>query len=347
MKYSRILLLFVLAVVSLPYACAAVEPLYVTVYVDTTIVNTAVVLNIRGRVTGLNQSAVALASVSIQVNDPYESSLHIALVYSDNGGEYSDTFQLPSGRPAGDYAIYVTATKPGFQDAYAKLVFSVRTPPFLIGISPASVTVTQGENATFSITLESIGPKSSPVYLQVVGLPTHVSYSLSSNNLTVPSAVTLTIETSEQVAPGSYNLTIIGTSSQGENSANVGITISKKVTPEQPIWTALLALLAAAAVLAVIIYRLGKKRKKLPSPQPATAEYVEGLALSPSTLLSLPDHLRKTAIIVCQLGEASAVDVAARSGRARAAESDYLNQLARMGILKKKRKGRESYFAAG
>jgi len=346
-KCSRILLLFVLAVVSLPYACAAVEPLYVTVYVDTTIVDTGVVLNIRGRVTGLNQSTVALASVSIQVNDPYESSLHIALVYSDSSGEYSDTFKLPSGRPAGDYAIYVTATKPGFQDAYAKLVFSVRTTPFLIDISPTSVTVAQGENATFSITLQSIGPNSSPVYLQVVRLPTHVSYSLSSNTLTVPSAATLTIETSEQVAPGSYNLTIIGTSSQGENSANAEIMISKKVTSGQPIWTALLALLVAGAVLAVTIYTLSKRRKKPPSPQPATAEYVEGLALSPSTLLSLPDHLRKTAIIVCQLGEASAGDVAARSGRARAAESDYLNQLARMGILKKKRKGRESYFSAG
>ena len=72
----------------------------------------------------------------------------------------------------------------------------------------------------------------------------------------------------------------------------------------------------------------------------------EGLALTPSTLLSLPDHLRKTAIIVCQLGEANAAEVAAKSGRARAAESDYLNQLARMGILGKRRKGRESYFTA-
>jgi hypothetical protein len=82
------------------------------------------------------------------------------------------------------------------------------------------------------------------------------------------------------------------------------------------------------------------------SPQPATAEYLEGLKLTPSTLLSLPDHLRKTAIIVCQLGEASAAEVAARSGRATAAESDYLNQLTRMGLLMKIRKGREAYFSA-
>lgn len=96
--------------------------------------------------------------------------------------------------------------------------------------------------------------------------------------------------------------------------------------------------------MAAIIYARRKTRKKALSSGPAAPEYLNGLGLSPSTLLSLPDHLRKTAVIVCQLGEASAADVAARSGRARAAESDYLNQLVRMNLLKKKRKGRESYF---
>jgi predicted transcriptional regulator len=84
--------------------------------------------------------------------------------------------------------------------------------------------------------------------------------------------------------------------------------------------------------------------KLIETPSTPSPQYLEGLALSPSTLLSLPDHLRKTAIILCNLKEASANDVAARSGRARAAESDYLNQLVRMGFVKKKRKGRESYF---
>ena len=340
---SRAFLLLALAVVSLPYAFAAVEPLYVTVYVDRAIVDMEVLLNIHGNVTGLNQSAVALASVSIQVNDPHENTLHIALVYSDKSGGYSDTFQLPSVRPAGDYAIYVTARKPGFQNAYAKLAFSVGT-PFSIDISPASVTVAQGGNATFRIMLESGGPSSSPVYVQVVGLPAHVSYSLSSSILTLSSAVTLTVETSEQAAPGSYNLTIIGTSSQAETRAKVEIIILERVTPGQPIWA---ALLAAAAVLAVIIiYRRRVMRKRPPSPEPATAKHLEGLTLTSSTLLSLPDHLRRTAIIVRELGEANAVQVAARSGRARAAESDYLNQLARMGLVKKKQRGRESYFSA-
>ena len=62
------------------------------------------------------------------------------------------------------------------------------------------------------------------------------------------------------------------------------------------------------------------------------------------TLLSLPDHLRKTAISLCKLGEATADEVAEQTKRARAVESGYLNQLVLMGYLKKERRGRKTYF---
>lgn len=61
-------------------------------------------------------------------------------------------------------------------------------------------------------------------------------------------------------------------------------------------------------------------------------------------LLSMPDHLRKTAMTVCRLGRATADEVAQQTHRARAVESAYLNQLVVMGYLKKERKGRKAYF---
>jgi response regulator of citrate/malate metabolism len=64
------------------------------------------------------------------------------------------------------------------------------------------------------------------------------------------------------------------------------------------------------------------------------------------TLLSLPDHLRKTAVTLCKLGEATAEEVAEQTRRARAVESSYLNQLVLMGYLKKERRGRKAYFYA-
>jgi DNA-binding transcriptional ArsR family regulator len=67
-------------------------------------------------------------------------------------------------------------------------------------------------------------------------------------------------------------------------------------------------------------------------------------ALDVMTLLSLPDHLRKTAVSLCKLEKATADEIAEQTKRARAVESGYLNQLVVMGYLKKERQGRKAYF---
>jgi hypothetical protein len=70
----------------------------------------------------------------------------------------------------------------------------------------------------------------------------------------------------------------------------------------------------------------------------------ENFPLDVTTLLGLPDHLRKSALALATLREATATDLSRETGRVRAVESDYLNQLASMSLVKKKRKGRDVYF---
>jgi ArsR family transcriptional regulator, lead/cadmium/zinc/bismuth-responsive transcriptional repressor len=67
-------------------------------------------------------------------------------------------------------------------------------------------------------------------------------------------------------------------------------------------------------------------------------------SLDVMTLLSMPDHLRKTAMTICRCNRATAEEIADQTKRARAVESAYLNQLVIMGYLKKERKGRKAYF---
>jgi len=67
-------------------------------------------------------------------------------------------------------------------------------------------------------------------------------------------------------------------------------------------------------------------------------------SLDVMTLLSMPDHLRKTAMTICRCSRATAEEVAKQTKRARAVESAYLNQLVTMGYLKKERNGRKAYF---
>lgn len=68
------------------------------------------------------------------------------------------------------------------------------------------------------------------------------------------------------------------------------------------------------------------------------------LEVSESELLSLPDHLRKTYVTVISKGECSATEVSNLTGRCRAMESNYLNQLARMGWLSKHRASKTTRF---
>ena len=96
-----------------------------------------------------------------------------------------------------------------------------------------------------------------------------------------------------------------------------------------------------------------KKLERIAQTQTLILEYLsrseseesKRLPLDVDALLRLPDHLRKTAMAVGELGSATADQVAAQTGRTRAAESDYLNQLVKMGYLKKERKGRTVFFS--
>ena len=77
---------------------------------------------------------------------------------------------------------------------------------------------------------------------------------------------------------------------------------------------------------------------------PKMSPVLPDASLDVMTLLSMPDHLRKTAMTICRCGKATAEEIAESTTRARAVESAYLNQLVIMGYLKKERKGRKAYF---
>jgi hypothetical protein len=68
------------------------------------------------------------------------------------------------------------------------------------------------------------------------------------------------------------------------------------------------------------------------------------LNVSESKLLSLPDNLRKTYVVVAAKGECDATQVSNLTGRSRALESSYLNQLSRMGWLNKRRNAKAIHF---
>jgi len=61
-------------------------------------------------------------------------------------------------------------------------------------------------------------------------------------------------------------------------------------------------------------------------------------------VLEFPKHLQVSLTSLLKLGLASADQIAAVTGKARAVESSYLNQLAVMHIVQKEHRGRTVFF---
>jgi len=70
----------------------------------------------------------------------------------------------------------------------------------------------------------------------------------------------------------------------------------------------------------------------------------KGKPLDVVTLLSLPDQLRKTALVILKLSRATATMVARDTGREKTIENKYLTQLVKMGFLKLEKQDHDVYF---
>ena len=87
-----------------------------------------------------------------------------------------------------------------------------------------------------------------------------------------------------------------------------------------------------------IHYRLDDIENSISSWNPRPLEIPE------PELLSLPDHLRKTYVTVASKGEPTATEVSNLTGRCRSIESNYLNQLVRLGWLTRRRNSKNVFF---
>jgi hypothetical protein len=84
--------------------------------------------------------------------------------------------------------------------------------------------------------------------------------------------------------------------------------------------------------------RLDRLERSLSAWNPPTLNIPE------AKLISLSDHLRKTYITVASKGQCNANVVSISTGRCRALESNYLNQLCRMGWLNKHKASKSTVF---
>jgi len=343
-RFAHGLLLALLLVLTFSHV-AAKKVLYVDASVSSEPQGANKLIRIVGRVVDDNRNAVPNAEVSIQVNDPLKSNVYVSFIHTDVNGYYRDSFVLSSASAAGNYTVYVTASKPGFEDGHVQMNFVVVHPAFELAVSPQTLSTELGQPAVYNITASSTD-KEIAVLLSVAGLPNETSYVFSANPIKPSAYATLTLIPSPSTPLGSYNITITGSGNVGTRSVSIVLTIKSTPKENWALYPVIAALITFVTLLSSFYYftRMRKRAPEVSAEKPEKKYYLEGLPLESGALMSMPDHLRKTALILCHVPEATADEIALKTGRARAVESDYLNQLVTLGHIRKRRRGRRVYF---
>ena len=202
--------------------------LYTTISVGRERVDLEDALVIRGTVVDFYRTAIGNVAISLQIINPHNSSVHVALLYSRHDGTYSDYFKLPAEAPQGNYTIYVTAGKPGYVDANFQMVFSFLNPDFAMSASASTILVEQGQTAICTIALMPSNVFNEPISLNMLGLPKGSNVSFDRNPVKPPASVTLTLNISFSTPVGSYNVTVIGSGGGNVHSTPIILTVAPK-----------------------------------------------------------------------------------------------------------------------
>ncbi|WP_200821547.1 hypothetical protein [Bryocella elongata] len=127
--------------------------------------------------------------------------------------------------PTGTYTLTVTGTSGTLSHA-ATVTLVVATPDFSMSATPASQTVTPGNNATYTATIGALNGFTDTVNLSVSGLPAGATASFNPTSVAGSGSSTLTVLTATTTPTGTYTLTIAGIDGSLSHSATVTLIVS-------------------------------------------------------------------------------------------------------------------------
>jgi uncharacterized membrane protein len=122
------------------------------------------------------------------------------------------TVKTSSNTTAGTYTLTIKGTS-GSLSHSTTVTLNVVVPDFTVSASPSSGSVTQGQAATFSVSVGVLNGYTGTVTLTASGYPPSASVTYSPSSVAAPAGSTLTVKTAATTPGGTYTLTLTGTSS--------------------------------------------------------------------------------------------------------------------------------------
>jgi len=224
--------------------------LTLSIAVDLNAIPQGTEITVSGMVAYSNGTGV-ISDVSIEVRNPYGSTVGLRLAPTDTTGTFRDTFIIPSDSGAGVYSIDVTACR-GTVCIARSTSFILSPSDFSVNVAPENATLQQGETATFNITLLPVSRFNSTVTLTLSNAPNGTSYSFSQSSLLPRGSTELSIVTSDNTPVGTFTALIVAMGGGKNHSETITLTIR----PASNEWAVLLAIvLVIGVVLGLTFWR--------------------------------------------------------------------------------------------
>src|SRR5205807_1905054 len=144
------------------------------------------------------------------------------------GGSQKVTLTVPTTVQAGNFALTVSGTS-GALTHSAPLSLTVNpAPDFSIGLTPDTVTANAGSsNSSFAVSITGQNGFSDTVSVTLSGLPAGVTTSPNSPfTVAAGGSQTVTLSVPATVTPGSYTVTVSGTSGALTHAAHLPLTVN-------------------------------------------------------------------------------------------------------------------------
>ena len=158
------------------------------------------------------------------------SSLPLGVSFSPDPTASTSTLLLNalSNTAPGTYTFTITGTSGSLSHTITATVIVTTAPSFSLSATPVTATVAPGAQASYSVAISPVNGFAGSVNFSVTGLPSGVTPSFSPNPSST--ATTLTIPTLASTPPGTYGLTITGTSGALTRTATVNLVLSAPAT---------------------------------------------------------------------------------------------------------------------
>jgi subtilisin-like proprotein convertase family protein len=176
-------------------------------------------------VANTNVAPVACDLVDILLSTDGGLTYPIVLA-SDVPNDGSQPITVPNLPSTTCRVMVICANGTFFDVSNNNFTITAATFDYTLTSSPATQSICQPAQASYTINVGSIGGYNSPVTLSVSGLPVGTTSSFSANPVTPVGTSTLTISNTGSATPGTYSITVTGNSASGIKTTTVTLIIS-------------------------------------------------------------------------------------------------------------------------